>query len=151
MWVWWPAVVPDTRDRSFSHHPFHCFLSRCPPPSSFVSCLNSLWSWRSWTEAPVMKKPHPHRSVGPASIQHDSDVDIKFFPLTCPQSLPNGSHQQSPRESEITPSQVYMPVYFIFCPHMLVGWLVGFLFHAESVFKAHKCDESRLDLIASHN
>lgn len=43
-----------------------------------------------------------------------------------------------------------MPLYFMFCPHMLVGWLVVFFFHAKSVFKGHNCDESSLDLIASH-
>lgn len=39
MWVWWPAVVPDTRGESFSHHPFHCFLSRCPRPHHFCHVL----------------------------------------------------------------------------------------------------------------
>lgn len=86
-----------------------------------------------------MKKPRPHRSVGPVFIQHASDIDWVFqvskaagYPLTCPQSLPNGSHQQSPRESELAPSQVYMPVYSLFSPTCwLVGWLVVFFMQSQ--------------------
>lgn len=39
MWVWWPAVVPDTKGKSFSHHPFHCFLSGCRRPHQFCHVL----------------------------------------------------------------------------------------------------------------